>query len=111
MITVILEQAENGIIKTIHDSNINGAGEEFESKVVYDFDNNKNFTETIKFFYELTDDLNIDTGNKFENKNLVMDVDWGNSYTPAQHEIKGKIKILESELSYLKEMLKTYDKI
>ena len=106
MLRIILEQADNGVIKTVLDDNINGAGEEYESKIVYDFDNNSNFSVTKKFLYELTEDLDVDTGNKFDKDTLTMEVNWGSSFQPSLDDIKNKIKSHEIEIAYLKEMLK-----
>ena len=107
MLTIMLQQADNGIIKTISDDNINGAGEPYESTLVYNTDDNKDFKITKKFLYDLTNDLNLDTGNKFDKNNLIMTSEWGLSYVPNDADIKNKIKLHEIEISYLQEMLKT----
>ena len=99
MIKITLESADNGIIKTVVDDNINGAGERFESKTVYDLNlNDTRHSQTIKFFYELCEDLGIDTGNKFSKNNLYLKTDWGKSYTPSASDLKLKIQSLDSEL-------------
>jgi len=99
MIKITLESADNGLIKTVIDNNINGAGERFESRTVYDLDLNDNrHSQTIRFFYELCEDLGIDTGNKFSKHTLILKTDWGGSYTPSLKELKQKIAILNSDL-------------
>ena len=35
---ITLKIADNGVIKTVTDDNINAAGEKYESVIVYDFD-------------------------------------------------------------------------
>ena len=103
MIKITLESADNGIIKTVVDDNINGAGERFESKTVYDLNLNDNtHVQTIKFFYELCEDLGIDTGNKFSKFNLILKNDWGKSYTPTAKDLKEKIAFLSNELQQKK---------
>lgn len=103
MIKIKLESADNGVIKTVVDDNINGAGERFESRTVYDLNlNDKQHSQTIKFFYELCEDLGIDTGNKFSDNNLVLNTDWGKSYIPKAGELKSKIQLLNSELTRAK---------
>lgn len=99
MVKIILEIADNGIIKTITDDNSNGAGSILETKTVYDLSDDEQHAAKIKFLYELSDDLGLDTGNKFSKNNLVMKLDWGKSYEPTENEIKAKIKrnLLEVE--------------
>lgn len=105
MVKITLEVADNGIIKTINDDNSNGAGESLEKKRVYEFDKDIFHENKIKFFYELAEELNIETGNSFEDNNLVMDVDWGNSYNPTTEEIELKIKLLKAEIEFLKQKM------
>lgn len=111
MITIKLESADNGVIKTVIDDNINGAGERFESRTVYDLNlNDKKHSQTIKFFYEMCEDLGIDTGNKFSNNNLILSTDWGKSYIPKENELKLRIQLLDSELRNAKIRLTTLTK-
>jgi len=111
MVKMTLEVADNGVIKTIVDDNSNGAGEPLEKKRVYVFENDEHHIEKIKFFYELADELNIDTGNTFEDNNLVMTLDWGNSYIPTPDEVELKINLLELEIEQLrKKYLLTHNK-
>ncbi len=105
MVKITLEVADNGIIKTINDDNSNGAGESLEKKRVYEFDKDVFHENKIKFFYELAEELNIDTGNSFENNNLVMDIGWGNSYIPTTEDIELKIKLLKAEIDFLKQRM------
>ncbi len=102
MVKITLEVADNGIIKTINDDNSNGAGESLEKKKVYEFDKDEFHENKIKFFYELAEELNIETGNSFENNNLIMDIGWGNSYIPTKEDIELKIKLLKAEIEFLK---------
>lgn len=111
MVKVILEVASNGVIKTVVDDNINGAGDKYEKKVVYDFVNDKEFKIKINFLYELCEELDIETGNKFDKLNLVMKTDWGNSYLPVEEELEHKIKVLSAELRYLKTLKKEVDEL
>jgi hypothetical protein len=101
MVTVILESADNGIIKTVKDNNINGAGATFESKNVYEFNTDYQHDRKIAFFYELAEDLGVDVGNIHKPNNLVMSVDWGNSYRPTAEDIKLKMESLKLRLKQL----------
>lgn len=107
MITITLELAENGVIKTIIDDNINGAGEVFEAKKVYelDKDNEKGYKNTIKFLDDLMDDLGMDTGNIHSKFSLTVGLDWGSSYVPSTDEVKTKINNLKNNIKVLE---KTY---
>ena len=49
-----LQLADNGVIKTVVDDNINGAGEVFESTNVYEFNLIEN---RIKFIEEICTDI------------------------------------------------------
>jgi len=106
MIKVSLELASNGVIKTIHDDNINGAGDKYERKTVYDFEKDPTYESRIQFLYELCEELSIDTGNKFDKLNLVMNTDWGSSYMPTEKEVDTKILKLTADLKYLKSLKK-----
>jgi|688.fasta_scaffold2252478_1 hypothetical protein len=106
MVKVLLEIASNGVIKTVVDDNINGAGDRYERKTVYDFEKDSNFKNRIQFLFELCEELDIETGNKFDKINLEMKTDWGTSYMPTEGEIDNKIKELNSDLKYLKSLKK-----
>lgn len=101
MININIEPADNGVIKFIIDDNINGAGEEHITRRVYDFEStNARFTQ-IKFLNDLILDLGIDTGTDLDSNKIRIEAAWGNHYTPTQHELKTRIKILELELKKL----------
>ena len=106
MIKVTLELATNGVIKTVVDDNINGAGDKYERKTVYDFEKDPTYENRIQFLYELCEELSIDTGNKYDKINLVMKNDWGSSYMPTESEVDNKIIKLSSDLKYLKSLKK-----
>lgn len=103
MVKIVLEYADNGVIKTIFDDNSNGAGDKLERKKVYEF-SEESFEKTIDFFYDLAQDLNINTGNNHNKKTLVMNYNWGSSYTPTNTEIEKKIKQLYVEIERLQNL-------
>jgi len=107
MITIKIEMASNGVIKTISDDNYNGANELNEWKTVYetDGDSQKGFNTTIQFLVDLTSDLGIDLGNKFSKEVLLFDTNWGSHYEPSINDIKEKIKDLNADLKEYKEWL------
>lgn len=106
---VILNKADNGLIKVVVDENMNGAGERFESKEVYDFSEDDYHQEKIKFFYKLAEDLGINIGNAYEHNNLTMDVDWGLSYQPSIEELKFKMDYHKNMMNVYKSSLKNIE--
>tara|TARA_R110001583_G_scaffold27604_1_gene98478 strand:- start:363 stop:746 length:384 start_codon:yes stop_codon:yes gene_type:complete len=104
MLEVKLEIVDNGIIKTVKDNNYNSAGQSREFRKVYETENDKegSYTNTMKLFYEISDDLGIDMGNKFDNKVLDFRVSWGSHYEPNFTEVKNAIKEHSEELRYLR---------
>jgi hypothetical protein len=95
---ITLQIADNGVIKTIEDDNINGAGESFESTVVYEFSTNQN---KISFIYDLCIDMGLELGNSRSSSQIQIKEGWGEHYEPTDTEIKNKIKELTSELERL----------
>lgn len=102
MIKILLDIASNGVIKTVTDNNINGAGDRFERKSVYNFEDDATFEKRIHFLYELCEELGIETGNKYDKDNLLFTTNWGINYTPTIQEVSDKIKVLTAELKELK---------
>ena len=103
---ILLEIADNGIIKTVTDDNINAAGEKFESKVVYDLENGDVVLTKMNMLYELSEDMGMELGNSKQSDQIKSISDWGEHFVPADDELKNKIKDLEEELKSLKGMLK-----
>jgi len=103
---VTLEIADNGIIKTIIDDNINGAGELFESKTVYDFERHDTLESKIELLYQLSEDIGLDLGNSKQADQIQITSGWGDEYKPTEEEIIEYIQDLENELKDLKNMLK-----
>jgi len=101
MITVAIELAENGIIKIIHDDNINGAGEEFESRKVYDFDGIDSHNSKISFLNELAMELGMDLGTDLDQSKIVVSSQWGSKFKPTKEQASKKIKDLEKQIKDL----------
>jgi len=102
MITIKLEIASNGVIKTVADNNYNGAGSKHESKTVYNTDDDPGFEQRIKFIYEICDDLGINLGNKYDEETLDFEVNWGHKYEPTLDQLKKLVKHTTEELKELK---------
>tara|TARA_R110000772_G_scaffold55472_18_gene126626 strand:+ start:5255 stop:5584 length:330 start_codon:yes stop_codon:yes gene_type:complete len=106
MQSINIEIADNGIIKTIVDDNINGAGERFETKTVYDLERHNVVDTKIEILYELSEDMGIDLGNAKQVDQIKIISEWGESYEPSKTELEEQIKDLEHNLESLKILLK-----
>ena len=108
MVDLKLEIVSNGIIKTVKDTNYNGAGEVKSIKTVYDTEGDKinGYVNTMKLFYDVSDDLGIDMGNKFDQNVLGYQIKWGTHYEPTLKEVTELIKETKADLSYLQSLQK-----
>jgi septum formation inhibitor MinC len=103
MQTVKITLADNGVIKTVIDDNINSAGEGFESTMVYDFEIQSN---KIKFITELCVDIGLTFGNSKNKRQIQIIEEWGVDYLPSDKEKLEKIEKLEKQLKLLKASIK-----
>jgi len=101
MQNINLQPADNGVIKTIKDDNINSAGESFESTLVYDFEKVYN---RIKFIEDLCIDIGLEFGNSKSKQQIKVSAEWGAHYKPNSIEIEEKIKSLRQELGRLEKI-------
>ena len=98
MQTVKITLADNGVIKTVVDDNINAGGESYESTVVYDFTDQ---ISKIKFIEDLCIDIGLSFGNsKCKNQIKIIET-WGNDYIPNDKDKNEKIEALKSDLKKL----------
>lgn len=98
MQTVKITLADNGVIKTVLDDNINSAGEIFESTTLYDFEVQSN---KIKFIKELCIDIGLTLGNTKSKHQIKIIEDWGDDYIATNAEKLEKIQRLEMQLKEL----------
>ncbi len=108
MVKIILEPARNGVIKKVLDNNHGGGKESYQSVDVYEDPDNvaPNHAYIKRFFYELCEDLNIKTGNKFDANVIKIDTVWGSHYEPSQEDIQKRIDDLQTEIDMLKQWMK-----
>jgi hypothetical protein len=102
MQTVKITLADNGVIKTVCDDNINAAGEKFESTIVYEFDSVSN---KIKFIEDLCIDIGLSFGNSKSRDQIKISTEWGPHYKPNPKEALEKISKLQVKLEELKSVL------
>jgi Holliday junction resolvase RusA-like endonuclease len=101
MQTINIELADNGVIKTVVDDNINGGGEAYESTTVYEFNSIAN---KIKFVEELSVDIGLEFGNSKSKTQIQVGCDWGDSYKPTDTEIDIKIKNFNDRIEKLQKL-------
>jgi len=106
MVSISLELADNGVIKTIKDDNYNGAGELYEGKRVFEIDVDPTHEKKLEFIYSLCRDLGLDLGNDFSNNVLKFDIGWGNDYNPTVDELEKKVNLMKAEMKLLTSTLK-----
>lgn len=102
MQTVKIALADNGVIKTVCDDNINAAGEKFESTIVYEFDT---ISDKIKFIEDICLDIGLSFGNSKSRNQIKISTDWGPHYKPNPKEALEKISELQVKLEELKSAL------
>ena len=101
---ITLKPASNGLIKNIYEPSINGAGNEYENEVVYNFQNSISDEEKINFINDIITDLGIETGSSTDSNKLKIYFDWGDDYNPSKDEIEKRIKKLEEEKKRLRKL-------
>lgn len=106
MLSIAIEPADNGVIKTLVDDNVNGGGEEFESRQVYEFEGPMKRSNQVKFLKDLIFDLGMDIGTELDPDLVRVTMGWGQQYRGSENEIKNKIQSLEKEVKRLQSMLK-----
>jgi len=103
---ITLEIADNGVIKTIVDDNINGAGEVFESKTVYDLERHDTVDNKIELLWSLAEDMGVDLGNSKQAEQIKIVSEWGEHYTPTKKEAEEAITSLKKEIARLEALTK-----
>ena len=106
MISISIEPADNGVVKFLIDDNVNGGGEEYTSRVVYDFEGYLGRQQQVKFLHDLILDLGLSTGSEIDREQLQIKVEWGKNYIPTENEIKSRIGQLQKEIKRLDSLKK-----
>jgi hypothetical protein len=106
MISIQIEPADNGVLKFLIDDNVNGGGEEYTTRTVYDFEGITARHNQVKFLKDLVLDLGLSTGTELDSSCLRIKTEWGTQYAPNDTELKNKIAVTEKELKRLQSMLK-----
>lgn len=105
--SIILEIADNGIIKHIKDSDVNGSGTDFEVTTLYEFNDSKE--KIIEFLNSLIDDLNLDVGSATDKKVVTVDYRNGSDYAYTEEDLDNQIEKTEQHLINLKKLKENLD--
>lgn len=107
MVTLTIEPADNGVVKIIYDDSVNGAGEEFVSRKVYDFERDEESKESVvDFLSDVILDLGIDVGSDLDKFKVTIDTEIGDVSQFSEDDIKQKIKELKAEIKKLENSIK-----
>ena len=110
MVTVVLDIADNGVVKVLEDDKINGGGETFISKILYNFDEDPEYKHRIKFLKELCLDIGLQTGNDITKRKLNFTVSKGAEAPPTAAQLRVKISTTLALLVKYKNELKQMEK-
>ncbi len=103
MIKIKLSNAENGVIKTITDSQYNGADQSVEITKVYEIneDDEMYFDKISYLLLDISKDLGLDLGGQFDREQFSFSIDWGEKYLPSLEEVNERISELKLEIKHL----------
>lgn len=101
---ITLKIADNGVIKTVTDDNINAGGEKYESVIVYDFE--KGNDDKLNFIKDVCIDIGLDFGNSKQYNQIRVVADWGVNYNPSTIETKHKIQTLRDKIKELEKTIR-----
>ena len=104
MQTITLKIADNGVIKEIHDDNINAGGDTYESVRLYEWSGGPENKK--KFMRDICLDIGMDFGNSRLVNQIKIIEDWGMHYEPTKPEVLSRIKKLETEIIELRNRIK-----
>jgi hypothetical protein len=99
----ILEQVDNGLIKTVIDDNSDGAGKKMEKKEIYILDSSS-IADSQKLIVDLISDLGLFLGNDYDKDKLSINKSYGPKYILNQTELMEERKRLTHRLQELKQM-------
>ena len=105
MITVVLDIADNGVVKIIEDDNYNGNGEVNVTKTLYVFDEDPDYENKIKFLKDLCLDIGLSIGNINDQKRLNI-----NLYKKPKDMSMMTKKELETQIMGAERLLEKYKK-
>lgn len=101
MLSITIEPADNGVVKTAFDDSINGAGEEFISRMVYDFEGDSTKQNIVRFIDDICLDLGLETGSELDANMLVVFNEIGDPNLHSTNTVLARIEELKQEIKRL----------
>jgi hypothetical protein len=114
MIKINLQNASNGVIKTVTDNQYNGADQTAEIIKVYEIEDEKSetyFDRVSELLFDVARDLCLYTGSDLGPIKMDIVIDWGLGYLPTEEEIDSRIKELKTEIKELQNFKKSVKEI
>lgn len=105
MVTVLIDIADNGVVKILQDDNYNGGGEIYSNKIIYTFDKDPDFENRINFLKDLCLDIGLNLGNINDQKRLNINL----HKKPKDMSMMTK-KELETQVMAAERLLEKYKK-
>lgn len=114
MIKINLQNASNGVIKTVIDNQYNGADQTAEIIKVYEIEEESSETyydRVSELLFDVARDLCLYTGSELGPIKMDIITDWGLGYIPSEEEIDSRIKELKEEIKELQVFKKSVKEI
>ena len=114
MIKINLQNASNGVIKTVIDNQYNGADQSAEIIKVYEIEDETSetyFDQVAELLFDVAKDLGLYTGSEVGPIKMEIVTDWGLGYLPTEDEVESRIKELKMEIKELQNFKKVVKEI
>lgn len=114
MIKINLQNASNGVIKTVIDNQYNGADQTAEIIKVYEIEEESSetyFDRVSELLFDVARDLCLFTGSDKGPIKMDLITDWGCDYLPTEEEVDDRIKELKAEIKELQNYKKAISEI
>lgn len=114
MVKINLQNASNGVIKTVIDNQYNGANQTAEIIKVYEIEEESSetyFDRVSELLFDVARDLCLFTGSEVGPIKMDIITDWGTGYMPSEEEVEERIKELKLEIKELQNYKKVLKEI
>ena len=114
MIKINLQNASNGVIKTVIDNQYNGADQTAEIIKVYEIEDENSetyFDRVSELLFDVARDLCLFTGSDIGPIKMDIITDWGLGYVPSDEDLEFRIKELKAEIKELQNYKKVLNEI
>jgi hypothetical protein len=114
MIKINLQNASNGVIKTVIDNQYNGANQTAEIIKLYEIEDENSetyFDRVSELLFDIARDLCLYTGSDVGPVKMDIITDWGVEYLPSDEEVELRIKDLKAEIKELQNYKKVLKEV